>query len=206
MKIKDPIFLKIMLLIVSSSKSINNESSAINSLFAEGLSLFHLRKPEASLEDLRFILEGVKHEFISNIVLHQEHQLADEFGIKRIHFKENERLKLTDDDYQRMKKDAFVYSTSVHSFDDYLKLNHVFEYAFYGPVFESISKVGYKPKEELKTFSVKNSKVRLIGIGGVTASNFNQVLKKEFDGVAFCGTIWESENLIETFKEILKCK
>jgi len=191
-----------MLLIVSSSKNLKDESSTINSLFVEGLSLFHLRKPEASLEKLRFILKGVKNDFVSRIVLHQEHQLANEFGIKRIHFKENERLKLTENDYQRMKKDAFIYSTSIHSYDDYLKLNDCFEYAFYGPVFESISKVGYKPKEELKTLPKKNAKVKLIGIGGVTASNFNKVLEKKFDGVAFCGTIWKSENVLETFKDI----
>ncbi|MBI1837300.1 MAG: thiamine phosphate synthase [Flavobacteriia bacterium] len=191
-----------MLIVVSSPTKIESESAVINSLFAAGLTLFHLRKPNTQLEEIRQLLEDIEKKYLSRIVLHQEHQLGLEFGINRLHFKEVDRLKLKESDFEKMKNSGMIYSTSVHSKEDYFQLNGVFNYAFYGPVFESISKPGYKPEKEVD-FKFKNEKTtKLIGIGGITINNYRQVFEKGFDGIALCGTIWEAENQLTTFESI----
>jgi len=196
-----------MLIIVSNPVMFENEPTVVNQLFAAGMGLFHLRKPEAGEDEVRNLLSAIDKTFLSQVVLHQHHALASEFGISRIHFKENDRLKLTERDYRRMAESKLVYSTSVHSTDAYLQLNDVFQYAFYGPVFESISKPGYKPEKEMEVAFEKYKSVKLIGIGGVTAHNAASVYDKGFDGVAVCGTIWQSEDKVATFEKVnTRCK
>ena len=193
-----------MLLVVSSPEILKNEPAVINQLFAAGLELFHLRKPEAGEKELRTLLTAISEEYRPRVALHQHHQLAGDFGIHRIHFKETERLKLTANDYRRMENTALVYSTSVHSPEAFQSLNPLFHYAFFGPVFESISKPGYKPEKEEKPDFGKHRSTRLIGIGGITQANAASVLEKGFDGVALCGTIWQSRNKVEAFKKTLR--
>ncbi|WP_057938337.1 thiamine phosphate synthase [Algoriphagus resistens] len=193
-----------MLLVVSSPEQLENEPAIINQLCAAGLPLFHLRKPRMGEEKFRSLLEGISEEHRSKLVLHQHHQMAKEFGINRIHFKEADRKKLTASDLQRMKNTEMVYTTSVHSPKTFLSLDQVFRYAFYGPVFESISKPGYKPEKEAPHDFGKNRSTRLIGIGGITPDNATSVMESGFDGVALCGTIWQSRNKVDAFKKTLR--
>ncbi|MCE7054485.1 thiamine phosphate synthase [Algoriphagus sp. AGSA1] len=193
-----------MLLVVSSPEILENEPAVINQLFAAGLPLFHLRKPEAGEEELRILLTGISEEYRPRVVLHRHHQLAGEFGIHRIHFKETDRVKLTSSDYRRMENTELVYSTSVHSPEAFISLDQVFHYALFGPVFESISKPGYKPDKDTKPDFGKQRPTKLIGIGGVTQANAASVLEKGFDGVALCGTIWQSRNKVEAFEKTLR--
>ncbi|WPR74137.1 thiamine phosphate synthase [Algoriphagus sp. NG3] len=193
-----------MLLAVSSPEILENEPAVINQLFTAGLELFHLRKPEMGEEKFRYLLDGISDEHRSKLVLHQHHEIAREFGIHRIHFKEVERLKLTANDYRRMENTELVYSTSVHSPEAFQSLNQAFCYAFFGPVFESISKPGYKPDKDTKPDFGKHRSTKLIGIGGITQTNAASVLEQGFDGVALCGTIWESRNKVEAFETTLR--
>lgn len=79
------------MVVITNPSSVANEISIIDSLFEEGLSLLHIRKPDFSeLETAQFIHQ-IKLEFRSKLVLHNHHQLADDFGISRIHFSEKER-------------------------------------------------------------------------------------------------------------------
>ncbi|MDR7128975.1 thiamine-phosphate pyrophosphorylase [Algoriphagus sp. 4150] len=192
-----------MLIVVSSAEMLENEPAAINQLFAAGLKLFHLRKPDAGEEEIRNLLTAISEEYLPRVVLHQHHLLAGEFGIHRIHFKEAERRKLTASDYSIMEDSGLVYSTSVHSPEAYQSLNQVFRYAFFGPVFESISKPGYTPEKEMKAEFGKYRSTKVIGIGGITEANAASVLENGFDGVAVCGTIWQSGNKVEAFEKIL---
>lgn len=191
-----------MLIIVSSPEMLENEPGVINQLFAAGLNLFHLRKPEAGEKEFSDLLTAISEEYRPRVVLHQHHQLAKEFGIHRIHFKEAERMKLTESDYLSMENTRLVFSTSVHSSEAFQTLNGVFSYTFFGPVFESISKPGYKPVKETKANIGKHRSTKLIGIGGITQANASSVFDKGFDGVAVCGTIWQSGNKVEVFEKL----
>ena len=131
-----------MLVVISNPEVIEDEAVIINQLFDEGMPLFHLRKPNYSREELTTLLNQIKSEYYSKISLHQYHEMTNDFGINRLHFTEKNRLGTEEDMLQNLKTESIL-STSVHSVGDYKNLGNTFEYSFFGPVFNSISKEGY---------------------------------------------------------------
>ncbi|MCB9335705.1 MAG: thiamine phosphate synthase [Flavobacteriales bacterium] len=82
---------------------------------------------------------------------------------------------------------------SCHSFEEVEKLDGEKEYCFLSPVFDSISKQGYKAKfdkEELRQFLKKDRKIKVIGLGGVNEENYSELIEMGFDGGAFLGSVW----------------
>jgi thiamine-phosphate pyrophosphorylase len=65
--------------------------------------------------------------------LHSHHQLAEAFGINRIHFTEKKRNETSRNCLKDWKERGFKLSTSIHSMSDFEKSNVFFDYAFFGP-------------------------------------------------------------------------
>ena len=126
------------MIVITNPSAISGEISIIDSLFEEGLSFLHIRKPKFSEVEMARFIDQIKVEFRSNLVLHNHHQVAEDFGINRIHFSEKAR-KDSHDFPARFSKPC-RYSTSTHSIEDFNSLEKDFEYAFLSPVFKSISK------------------------------------------------------------------
>ena len=189
------------MVVITNPSSVANEISIIDSLFEEGLSLLHIRKPDFSELEIAQFIHQIKLEFRSKLVLHNHHQLADDFGISRIHFSEKER-KNNPDFLARFSKSYRYKSTATHSIEDFNSLENSFDYAFLSPVFTSISKEDYHPKanlfEALKSRTNFNTKV--IALGGIDSENIKKTLENGFDDVALLGTIWNTHNPIKNFK------
>jgi phosphoribosylformimino-5-aminoimidazole carboxamide ribonucleotide (ProFAR) isomerase len=82
---------------------------------------------------------------------------------------------------------------SCHTFNKVDALEGKEAYCFLSPIFDSISKEGYKAnfeKEALKQFLQKERQIKVIALGGVTAQNYNEIIEMGFDGGAFLGSIW----------------
>tara|TARA_B100000809_G_scaffold266412_1_gene329022 strand:- start:2469 stop:2924 length:456 start_codon:yes stop_codon:yes gene_type:complete len=82
---------------------------------------------------------------------------------------------------------------SCHSFEEVEILDTKKEYCFLSPIFDSISKKGYKANfdtETLKAFLKKERQIKVIALGGLTEKNYSKVLELGFDGGAFLGSIW----------------
>jgi thiamine-phosphate pyrophosphorylase len=75
-----------MLIIISPPKVLENEASLINQLFDSGMQLFHLRKPHATKEEVRLLLNEINPEYRKGVVLNQFYELSEEFGMNRFHF------------------------------------------------------------------------------------------------------------------------
>ncbi|MEQ3691486.1 MAG: thiamine phosphate synthase, partial [Flavobacterium sp.] len=73
------------MIVISNPTKITNEINIINSLFEEGMELFHIRKPDYSKEEIRFYLSEINSKYFPQLVLHQHHDLAEEFKIERLH-------------------------------------------------------------------------------------------------------------------------
>ncbi|MNL58746.1 Regulatory protein TenI [compost metagenome] len=99
---------------------------------------------------------------------------------------------------------GYTLSTSVHQLHDLEKLNS-FDYTFYGPVFNSISKLGYTGLSKVNLILPdQNRKIKIIGLGGITHQNIREIKKLGFDGTAVLGTIWNSKTTaINNFKSLL---
>lgn len=187
-----------MIIILSSPSDQKEEASLINQLFDAGLQLFHLRKPTASVIGVRTIIEQIDQKYHKRVVLNQHCELAEEFGIHRFHFSTDKRL---NSEHLKWIKEGNVLSTSTHSFEEYKSLDTCFDYAFLSPVFDSISKQGYK-KVEFDISSSEKNEIRLIALGGINAVNCSELKEKEFDGIGILGAIWQSEHPVESFKKI----
>jgi thiamine-phosphate pyrophosphorylase len=181
-----------IVVIVSHPTELNNEAAHINELFKQGMELFHLRKPGYSVEQYEALLDHIKPEYYHNIVLHQHHQLVPKYNIKRVHYPEAKRKEAKEEEFVNWKQQGFALSTSIHALGDHKDLSSQFDYTFFGPVFESISKPGYKPTND-KFPIVKDleRKIKIIAIGGVTPDKMMLLNDFGFDGVALLGAVWD---------------
>ena len=58
------------------------EHAHVHELFKRGLQTFHLRKAGCTKTEYSRYLERIEPAFLSRIVVHQHHELVDEFGLK----------------------------------------------------------------------------------------------------------------------------
>ncbi|MBP1224227.1 thiamine phosphate synthase [Flavobacterium sp. 1355] len=189
------------MIVITNPSAVANEISIIESLFEEGLSLLHIRKPDFSELEMASFIHQIDLEYRSKLVLHNHHILADDFGINRFHFSEKQRISVIPMS-TRFLKPCRHNSTSTHSINEFNSLPIDFEYAFLSPVFKSISKENYHPAtnlfEALKFRTNFNTKV--IALGGIDSENIAQTLENGFDDIALLGAIWNNENPVKQFK------
>ncbi|MCZ4243958.1 thiamine phosphate synthase [Pedobacter punctiformis] len=196
-----------MLIVISSPVQIEEEAQYINGLFDAGLPLFHLRKPDYDEAGVEALLKKINQEHYPKIALHQQHQLANEFGIKRLHFTERLRKETDVALLDQYVNEGFILSTSIHEPEAYCSLGNPFSYCFIGPVFNSISKKNYPAKSELrlprKSNTHLNLQTDLIALGGIDKHKVLEIKKLDFDGLAVLGAIWSNpvQSRIK-FKEI----
>ena len=190
------------MIVITNPSSIENEFLIIHQLFEEGLGLLHVRKPIYSENEMRNFLSNIDIKFHSKLVLHDHHNLTNEFAINRIHFKEKDRVEISDN----FQKTVSYLSTSVHNINDFNELFIYFDVAFMSPVFESISKEGYgKNSTILETIVNRtNFHTELVALGGLHESNIKKALDSGFDTVALLGSIWLNDNPIKNFKQCQK--
>jgi len=193
------------MIIITSPVNVPDEARIIQRLFEEGLELLHIRKPNASRDEVVNFISGINEKYHPKLVLHQDYELAEVFSINRIHFTEKTRLDFKEITDNLDKQKLWVFSTSTHSIETFNMLPDQFTYAFLSPVYESISKSGYIPETNIAE-SVKkrtNFKTVLIALGGISSENQEQALVNGFNDVALLGAIWNAENPIEEFKKCL---
>jgi thiamine-phosphate pyrophosphorylase len=191
------------LIVISNPTPFADESMLINNLFAAGLKCFHLRKPESDIQSIKDLLNGIAPGFYERIAIHQFHEIAADYGIKRLHYTERVREGSSTKKWQSQLDDGFTLSTSIHDISILHSLPH-FEYVFYGPVFDSISKPGYQSKltADFK-LDKTNIKPKVIALGGVKRSNLKKLKTMGFDGAAVLGTLWnESDKVLKRFRQL----
>lgn len=192
-----------MLIVISNPTAVKDEAQIINALFDEGLEVFHLRKPTASVEVIKTMIEKIDSKYHSQISLHQQHQIVNDYGIKRLHFTEAKRNETDEATFAFLKENKNILSTSFHQLEVYNMLHPAFEYAFFGPVFNSISKQGYTTiLPNGFVFPVKPCQPKVIALAGVDATNMEQVKQMQFSGAAVLGAIWQKPG--EHIKQFIK--
>src|SRR5690606_29680331 len=121
----------------------------INNLFEEGLPLLHIRKPEIYTSKLRRFIENVDSKFHSKLVLHHDYEIAADYNINRLHFTERNRESFNTVLQGLRAGTEYIISASVHTMADFNQLPSRFDYVFFSPVYNSISKPGHNPKNDL---------------------------------------------------------
>ena len=191
-----------MLIVLTSEKPLQNEASKINCLFDNGLEVLHLRKPNFGAKGYRDLLKSIDQLFYDRIMIHQHHELCREFHLKGIHIQEQTRLDLRNNLNQyikHFKENDYSISASFHTKEDILSNSRLYDYVLLSPVFNSISKQGYKGKG----FDVSDLDQYVIGMGGINVKTAPKAKALGFHGVGVLGGIcWDMDDYLERFLAI----
>jgi len=179
-------------ILISSPSKKQNEVSTIRRIFEMGLSRFHVRKPDWSLDEVRKFLDEFPDECIERTVIHRRPELLSEYPFAGYHLSSKEQ-------YLAKEVDGTI-SRSFHQLDELITSQEKLDYVFLGPIFDSVSKQGYNsafPASELRSFFVDRRKLRvdlprIVALGGIVPEKVRVSLSLGFDGVAALGGVWGS--------------
>ena len=182
---------------ITTPKVDDNDICLIQHLLEAGVDIIHLRKPESNIYECRKLLSGLTKEQRQKIIVHDFLELYNEFSLKGIHI--NKRIQSLPDNYNGYK------TRSCHSFEEIQQYKNEYDYLFLSPIFDSISKEGYKSgftEQELQEASacgIIDEKVT--ALGGITFDSIPYLKKLNFGGVAMIGGIYNI-NALEQLKDI----
>ena len=187
-----------MNIVITAPRPMPGEVETVNRLFEAGLHVLHLRKPGWGREEVERFTRGVEPRFRERVVVHGHRELAREYGLRGVHLPLKEVM-------EHGVEDNLQVSVSCHSMEEVRALPRGVAYAFLSPVFDSVSKPGYRgafEEEELRAF-LRETPVPVVALGGVTAENAARCRWMGFDGVAVLGYIWEHPGeAVERFRQL----
>ena len=183
------------LIVITTETFFEGEVEAINLLFENGLELLHVRKPYATRQETETFIGQIRKNFHSRIVIHDYYELTQLFDLKGIHL--------------NRRHPDFHPSTSLscHSLDEVSEAQF-FDYVFLSPIFDSLSKAGYKKgftHEQLN--EAKERKIidrRVIALGGITADKIPALHDYGFGGIAVIGALWSDFVVSRNVNTLLK--
>lgn len=176
---------------ITTPQAMTEDVCLIQSLIEKGVDVVHLRKPDASIDACRKILDALTLEQRSKIIIHDFPELYYEYSLKGIHV--NKNVTSLPADYNGFK------TRSCHSFEELVMCKNEYDYLFLSPIFDSISKNGYKSiytnddLQEASKLGIIDDKV--IALGGVTLDKIEYLRKLHFGGVAMIGGIYNRKVL-----------
>ncbi len=179
------------LIVVTQPFFFAGEAARIEALFRAGLELLHLRKPASSAEECGALLEQLPPFCRGRIVTHDHFGLVARFGLRGVHL--NGRNPLPPPGFAGQR------SASCHSLEELAgRKREGFDYLFLSPVFDSLSKRGYRaafPPEALaaaREAGVLDGQ-RVVALGGIRPELLEQVAAWGFGGAAVLGYVWQGD-------------
>lgn len=182
---------KNIFVVLSPPQNIEDEEILVSHLLEEGLEYFHLRKPDADEQTHINYLRQIPLRYHGNIVLHSHFHLMQSYAIRGIHFgARNISLLHEYLPYNCHKSISLHHPTEI---DDAQQKN--FSYAFFSPVFTSISKNNYHPQYTISSlnqyYTEKAFTLPLIALGGICQTNIDQLKDSCFSGIAIMSALWD---------------
>lgn len=176
----------IKIVITPEDFSFSNEVEVIKGLLITS-TLIHIRKKGVERKEIEQFLSEFSSEERKKMVLHEHIDLAEKLGLGGIHL----TSKQSKEDVPNSWKGTI--SQSCHSVEEVIESK--LDYVFLSPIFDSISKEGYKAnfsEEELIEVN-QNKQTKVIALGGITEDKISTVESLGFDGYAMLGGFWNRE-------------
>ncbi|MBS1604850.1 MAG: thiamine phosphate synthase [Bacteroidetes bacterium] len=196
-----------LLAILTLPDPFDGEVELLEALLETGLSRLHIRRPGGSAEDL---LSRLAPKWASRLVLHGSVEMAVRYGIPQVHGKVPFR---DGSGFSGGGPGVFAaggavaVSTSVHSWEEFALLPDGLSYAFISPLFDSISKPGYRSNPVLLRQPRGPLTCMPVALGGVGGDNISELIRWGWKGAAVLGWIWdrplEAVRRYEQLKKIL---
>lgn len=176
------------LIVITSPHFIEGEASLITSILNKGIDTVHLRKPDSTIQECAQLLDIIPHYLHKHIVTHYHHELCRDYDLAGIHISPCHMSK-------KIERYNGTTSRSCHSFKEINDMKQSYDYLFLSPIFNSISKEGYKQAftlEQLQEASLQGIiDNKVVALGGVTAERIPLLKSIGFGGVALLGDVWK---------------
>ncbi len=186
-------------IVVTSPSFFDGEEQFVKTLLSSGVDLVHLRKPEGDRHRCEQLLKALSDDERRRIVAHDFLELATPYGLGGVHL--NRR------NSKKPRGFEGTVSCSCHSIDEVRARKEEFDYLFLSPIFDSISKEGYrsafseKDLDEAARLGVIDD--RVVALGGVTPEAIPLLRRWHFGGAAMLGFVNRLSSLPEA--EIRQC-
>lgn len=194
------------IIIITSPAAVEGETASICRLLDSGVvDRLHLRKPAMTQEETRLLIERIPERLYRAISIHDHHHLAAEYGLGGIHLN-SRNPSLPGNGFLGMT------SQSCHSVEEVKKalLLDNADYCFLSPLFDSVSKRGYKgaigEAECLALSSMGPLADRVIPLSGITLERLPEVARLGFKGAAILGAAWEAQSIDDFINRLKKFK
>lgn len=173
------------------------EAAVIRRLLESGFDFIHLRKPCTDVAcrneckdvacrvhiKIRNLLNELSSKERNKIIIHDYHELYEEYSLRGIHI--NKNVTHLPKGYQGFK------TRSCHSLEEVKLYKDDFDYVFLSPIFDSISKQGYKSAftEEVLRDASREGIIdgKVVALGGVTFEKIPYLEELHFGGAAMMG-------------------
>lgn len=156
-----------------------------------GVSLVHIRKPDSTAQQVAGLIEAIPGRLHSRLVLHDHHHLAQKYGLYGIHL--NSRNPLPPAGWEG------AVSRSCHTFDEVAEWKQRCTYLSLSPIFDSISKQGYKSaftREEIADAARQGIiDHKVYALGGITFARLPEAEQMGFGGGMILGDAWNDSPL-----------
>ena len=187
-------------ILITLPSIMKNEAETLAALCGAGVSVIHIRKPEASepeIEELLKTLQALGAD-MSRLTIHYNEPLARKYGLGGVHLRIEELLAGAGEGLRR--------SCSAHGWTEAERAATDADYVFLSPLFDSISKPGYRsaidPAEAAER--LRRRKGRIVALGGIRPANIARVRRIGFDGAAVLGAAWSADEKAVNTERTLK--
>lgn len=175
------------LAIITLPEFFSGETDCIARLSEAGAEYLHLRKPRCSETQMRDLIERIPPRYRRRLIVHGHFGLAKEYGLKGIHLSSSHES--IPEGFEGM-----TIGRSCHSVEEASRFGKICDYVFLSPIFDSISKQGYRSAFSLEELSgaFRDGSLRknVMALGGIDDTNIVKVAETGFAGAALLGYIW----------------
>lgn len=161
------------------------EARLIERMLTSGAAdIVHLRKPGAPVEYLTAVLDALPEKWRRRVMLHDHFELTGRFGLRGVQLNSRNRV---------APSEAASISVSCHTLEEIGSLAQSVGYVTLSPIFDSISKSGYRATFPPESVAGKLPAGKVIALGGVTPADLFRLRRAGFAGSAMLGWWWQGD-------------
>jgi thiamine-phosphate pyrophosphorylase len=172
-------------IIITLSQIVNTESVILRLAAQRGFRI-HIRKPDVQSSQIAALVDP---ELAASYSVHYHPKVAEQSGCG-LHCR-GDQIEI----FRRLLPPDTSISCSCHSWEEVEQCQGA-DYVFISPIFDSISKSGYRSGFDYEEIASRltDKKTKVIALGGITHTNIPKVKALGFDGWASLGSVWELDN------------
>lgn len=189
------------IIIITPYDIVSDEARRIRMILDAGIDRVHIRHPQAGINDVRTIIDGIPEDLHHRLTIHDHVALLRDYPV--LGFQLNGRVGSIEGLHHGML------SRGLHH-EDPPAMALGMDYVMLSPVFDSISKQGYEGVSDIDPTRY-SACGKIIALGGVTPEKFAELRSRGFSGAALLGYYWnnyrgkEKDNLKHIIKEKHRC-